>query len=146
MLLEAFTWSPELPSLTVEEMLADPHISLYVDSWGRVGDAGVVAEDESGRPLGAAWYRFFTEDSHGYGWIDAATPEITLGVVADARGHGVGRKLMEALIDVARESGVVALGLSVEPTNIPARILYERLRFVRVGQSGGSWTMRLAVT
>jgi ribosomal protein S18 acetylase RimI-like enzyme len=142
MLLEAFTWSPELPRLSIDEMLRDPHISLYIDDWGREGDAGVVAENAAGAPVGAAWYRFFTDELHGFGYIDAATPEITIGVCAEARGQGTGRRLLEALLDVARETGVDALALSVEPTNIPARTLYERLGFEPVGQVRGSWTMR----
>jgi ribosomal protein S18 acetylase RimI-like enzyme len=35
-----------------------------------------------------------------------------------------------------------ALSLSVEPTNLRAIALYERLGFARVGENGGSWTMR----
>ncbi len=66
-----------------------------------------------------------------------------MGVVPAWRGRGVGGALLDALVDAARDAGSVALSLSVEPDN-PARRLYERLGFHRVGEvGGGSLTMLL---
>jgi ribosomal protein S18 acetylase RimI-like enzyme len=139
---EAATWRPGVERRPLEEVLADPGFAVYLEGWPREGDAGVVAEDETGRPLGAAWYRRFSEDAHGYGFIDASIPELSIGVEADARGRGIGMALMEALIERARTAGVPALSLSVEEDN-PALRLYERLGFVRVARNGNAWTMRL---
>jgi GNAT superfamily N-acetyltransferase len=99
-----------------------------------------VAEEAA--PVGAAWLRFLPEDEPGYGFVDARTPELTIGVVAACRGRGVGRRLLLGLLDAAREEGVERVSLSVEPDN-PAMRLYERVGFVPVGVNGGAVTMLL---
>ena len=52
---------------------------------------------------------------------------MSIGVKANARGQGVGEKLMRALIGEAARHGL-SLCLSVRSEN-PARRLYERLGF-----------------
>jgi ribosomal protein S18 acetylase RimI-like enzyme len=52
---------------------------------------------------------------------------VSIGVQPNARGQGVGEKLMRALIDEAARRGL-GLDLSVRSEN-PARRLYERLGF-----------------
>jgi GNAT superfamily N-acetyltransferase len=102
---------------------------------------GLIA-DMASRPIGAAWWRFFTEQDHGYGLIEPAVPEVSIGVSKDMRGRGVGRVLLEELIERARDGDPPALSLSVEKDN-PALRLYERLGFARVGRDDNAWTMRL---
>ena len=92
--------------------------------------------------MGAAWVRFLSESDPGYGFVDAATPELSMGVVQAWRGRGVGSRLLDALIAVAREKGLASLSLSVEPDNY-ARRLYERVGFRQVDESSGSLTMIL---
>jgi ribosomal protein S18 acetylase RimI-like enzyme len=137
----AANWSPERAARPLRELLADPHVARYVEGWGRPGDTAVIAEDVMGHPVGAAWYRFFEPAAPGYGFVDAATPELTIGVLADFQGRGVGGALLGALLRAAAADGLRAVSLSVEPHN-PARRLYERYGFVRVGVDAGSWTMR----
>jgi ribosomal protein S18 acetylase RimI-like enzyme len=52
--------------------------------------------------------------------------------------------LLEALIDEARGRGLAKLSLSVEGDN-PAVSLYQRLGFVTVGRTSGSFTMVVTV-
>jgi ribosomal protein S18 acetylase RimI-like enzyme len=122
-------------------LLRDPAVAVYIEGWGRPGDAGVIAEDEDGVPLGAAWYRRFTQAEHGYGFVAPEVPELTVAVAPQNRGRGVGTALLEALVERAEAEGAPALSLSVEDDN-PALRLYERLRFERVGRAGTAWTMR----
>jgi L-amino acid N-acyltransferase YncA len=49
------------------------------------------------------------------------------------RGKGVGHRLLERLIEIAREIGYHKLVLSTFPTNMGGVTLYERLGFSRVG-------------
>ena len=137
MIYEAATWRPEVRP-PVETGLADPNVARYVSGWGRPGDAGVIGEDD--RPIGAAWFRLFPSDEPGYGFVAADVPELSIAVLAE--GRGVGGRLLDALVDVARDQGHRALSLSVEPGN-PARRLYERAGFARVTDNGGAWTMLL---
>ena len=127
--------------------LSDPAISLYLEGWGRAGDVAVVALDpEDGRRVGAAWYRLMTSEKPGYGFVDASTPELAIGVVPEARGRGVGGALLPALMDVARGDGFGALSLSVRRNNAAAVSLYEKNGFVRVAEIGfdhPSWAMKV---
>lgn len=52
-----------------------------------------------------------------------------MGVVAAGRGHGLGRRLMEAVIAGSEESGIRRMILEVIETNTAARTLYEHLGF-----------------
>jgi ribosomal protein S18 acetylase RimI-like enzyme len=139
MLYEAAYWRPDGPRPPRLKALGEPALARYVEGWGRPGDAGIVANAESGEPIGAAWYRLFPPDDAGFGFVDGRTPELSLAVVAKARARGVGTGLLAALLDRARADGFPALSLSVEPDN-PARRLYERYGFVRVGGET-AWTM-----
>ncbi len=140
MLYEAATWRPEAQPPPVEAVLADPHAARYLSGWGRDGDAGVVGAED--RPVGAAWFRLFPADEPGYGFVASDVPELSIGVVAESRGRGIGTQLLDALVEVARADGQRAISLSVEPDN-PARRIYERAGFVRVVDDGGAWTMLL---
>jgi ribosomal protein S18 acetylase RimI-like enzyme len=139
MLFEAFFWSPTYERPPFEEFRQHPEFQKLVASWGRSGDQAVIAEWDS-QPVGAAWYRFWTENCHSYGFVDADTPEIGIGVHPDYRRRGIGRALLRHLIAESRRSGVVALSLSVAPENV-ARQLYESEGFMKVGESGTSWTL-----
>src|SRR5262245_59533508 len=69
------------------------------------------------------------------GWVGG------MGVVTSARRGGVGRRLMQALIDQAREAGVRELLLEVLEQNPGARALYEELGFCPVRRlEVWSWT------
>ena len=137
MLGEAAVWRPDKPTPSGDEVLADPRYAMYLAGWPREGDYGLVAvEDE---PLGAAWYRTYTEASHGYGFISEDVPELSIAVIASRRHEGIGRRLLVDLIEASVAQGYRALSLSVNDGN-PARGLYESVGFVYV-ERRGSWTM-----
>ena len=58
---------------------------------------------------------------------------LTVGVAGWARRTGVGRSLMHAAIDLAREAGAQLMFLEVDVANPAAITLYERLGFQRAG-------------
>ncbi len=61
----------------------------------------------------------------------------TIAVAASARGHGLGRALMQALISEARKRGARLIFLEVRADNPGAQRLYERLGFIDVGVRRG---------
>jgi ribosomal protein S18 acetylase RimI-like enzyme len=138
MLGEAAVWRPEKPTPTGDEVLADPRYAMYLAGWPRPGDYGLVAERDE--PLGAAWYRTYTEASHGYGFISEDVPELSIAVIASRRRDGIGRQLLIDLINASVDQGYPVLSLSVNEEN-PARGLYESVGFVCVRKHGSSWTM-----
>src|SRR5688500_10419430 len=102
MLYEAACWRPDGPKRSRAEVFASPEISHYLEGWGRFGDASVVALDtRDGAKIGAAWYRLMPPDDPGYGFVDAATPEVSIAVAHDGRGAGVGEALLRALMQTA---------------------------------------------
>lgn len=134
MLHEAASVSPTIRAMSRQAALALPTVRRYLEGWGARGDAGVVAVDRHGNRLGAAWYRLFPQEMPGYGFVSADVPELSIGVVAGARGQGVGGALLEALKELARSQGFKALSLSVDRLN-PAVRLYQRHGFVDAGVS-----------
>jgi GNAT superfamily N-acetyltransferase len=139
MLYEAARWNPDWPREPMEEVLGDPTLRRYHEGWGREGDSGVVAEVD-GQPVGAAWYRRFTEAEPGYGFVDEKTPEISIAVLPLHRRKGIGGTLLRAAMVQAREEGFQALCLSVAVHN-RSRMLYERAGFEKVDEQGDHWTM-----
>ena len=138
MLGEAAVWRPDKPTPTADEVMADPRYAMYLEGWPRRGDYGVVAEQ--GGPVGAAWYRTYTQASHGYGFVAEDVPELSIAVIPSRRHEGIGRRLLVELIDASLAQGYAAVSLSVAENN-PARGLYVSAGFVLLGRHGHSWTM-----
>lgn len=142
-LYEAVCWNDTSPRRPVEDVLADPAVRLYLEAWGRPGDAGFVAEDASGHRGGAAWYRLFTIHRHGYGFVCPDVPEVSMGLHRSWRGLGLGRRLLGSLHAVALDSGVPRLSLSVDVANRRAVRLYERFGYLSRGSVGTARTMEV---
>lgn len=118
--------------------MADLRYAMYLAGWPRQGDYGLVAERDV--PLGAAWYRTYTEEEHGYGFVDVSVPELSIAVIASHRHQGIGRLLLVGLIEASEVQGHAALSLSVNIAN-PARRLYESVGFQAVETRDSGMTM-----
>jgi len=138
MLGEAAVWRPDKPTPTGEEVLADPRYAMYLAGWPRGGDFGLIAEQDG--PIGAAWYRIYSEETHGHGFVAPDIPELSIAVISSRRQEGIGRPLLVDLIDASVAEGHAALSLSVNDGN-PARGLYESVGFVYAHQHRSTWTM-----
>ncbi len=122
------------------DVVRQPALARYVSGWmGRPGDTGFVAEVE-GKPIGAAWLRRWLPEERGFGFVDEATPELSMALLPGYRGCGIGTLLLRrALVEVAR--GSEAVSLSVSESNVALR-LYQRFGFTTVGKpKDGSVTM-----
>jgi ribosomal protein S18 acetylase RimI-like enzyme len=138
MLGEAAVWRPDKPTPTAEQVMADPRYAMYLAGWPRHDDYGLVAEHDG--PVGAAWYRTYTDAAHGHGFVAEDVPELSIAVVASRRREGIGRRLLLGLIEASGAQGCRALSLSVAENN-PARGLYESVGFVLVEQHGHTCVM-----
>lgn len=138
MLGEAAVWRPDKHTPTADEVMADPRYAMYLEAWPRQGDYGLIAEHDG--PVGAAWYRTYTEASHGHGFVAEDVPELSIAVIAPCRRRGIGRRLLVELIEASVAQGYRALSLSVAVAN-PARALYESAGFVLTGRHGTTYTM-----
>jgi GNAT superfamily N-acetyltransferase len=143
-LFEAFFWDTSTKRPLFASFRDTPEFSKLLVGWERRGDRAIIAE-ASGTRIGAAWFRLWTPELHSYGFVDAATPEVAMAVRQYYRSKGLGRRLLNALVETARADGVPALSLSVSPLNF-ARQLYESAGFRKVGESGTSWTLSLPLS
>jgi L-phenylalanine/L-methionine N-acetyltransferase len=126
-----------------EEVSAEPEGWLISANgeWRSVGDerrylkalrrypnaAVIVAERDDGAIVGRL---SLARDTHP---ASAHVADIGLMVAKEARGHGVGRALLEAAFEWAASVGIRKLELHVFPWNEPAIKLYERCGFEREG-------------
>jgi ribosomal protein S18 acetylase RimI-like enzyme len=73
----------------------------------------------------------------GYGWVAADIPELTVAVLPEHQGQGIGGVLVDTVCALARMSGFPAVSLSVEDGNAAVK-LYTDHGFVTVGRNGDS--------
>jgi len=135
----ALEWRAPVPSQDPEAVVEQTGHAYLLEEWGGAGDTAAVAEIE-GRAVGAAWYRLWTDAMHSYGYVDASTPELGLGVDPRFRRRGIGTSLLASLLARAEEQGVRSLSLSVERDN-PAVLLYRKLGFERHADVANAWAM-----
>lgn len=125
------------------DIIREPSLSKYVEDWGREGDLGYIAVNDDGLSLGSVTARFFNEENKGFGFVGNDVPELGMALRAEYRGRGIGRALLQRLIDVLKEKGIQKVSLSVDPDNIAAMKLYQRFGFKEVGMVDTSITMVL---
>ena len=80
-----------------------------------------------------------TKDNAGYGYVDDDTPELSIAVLPQHRGRGIGTQLLTDLLREA-EKRYKAVSLSVSSDN-PALRMYERAGFKVVTKEEASLTM-----
>jgi L-amino acid N-acyltransferase YncA len=151
----------EAPSLTVEALTAGdwPAVSaIYAD-----GIATRNATFETEVPSWEAWdaahlseHRLVARDESGVlGWAAlsaysdrcayAGVAEVSVYVAQEARGKGVGRTLLEALVESAEDAGIWTLQAGVFPENRASLSLHRSCGFrvvgvrERIGQLDGQW-------
>lgn len=139
MAVEAGNWRPNSHRPRTQ-LLADPIYLGYVTGWQRPADRGIIAVDEDGEPVGAAWYRLFNQDTPGQAYIATGVPELIVGVKPLWRAQGVGRALIQALCRVAAAEGRARIALSVDRDNY-ALALYRSEGFTTVHSGESRDTM-----
>jgi GNAT superfamily N-acetyltransferase len=122
------------------EILKEPDIACYVLGWGRPGDWGLVACDAN-TAVGAIWLRQWSGEEKGYGYVSPSVPELSIALLPEYRNKGLGSRMIKTVISMAHGK-YPGLSLSVVESS-PARQLYERLGFRKVGQVMDSPVMLL---
>jgi GNAT superfamily N-acetyltransferase len=135
MLFEAAAVAESVRALGKEQALLLPEVRKYLEGWGRAGDQAVVATEHGGQRVGAASARCSSAEGAGFGFVAPEVPELSVAVIPDMRGQGVGGALIKELVIRVRAAGYKAMSLSVDRQN-PARSLYQRLGFQDAGLSG----------
>lgn len=92
----------------------------------------VLVADSDGVVVGVASYGDFRDTSHWEGYRYAV--EHSVHVLAGRRGEGIGRTLLDALVDRARASGVHTMVGAIDADNEASVRFHERLGFREVGR------------
>jgi L-amino acid N-acyltransferase YncA len=92
----------------------------------------VLVADEQGEVLGVAAYGWFRDAVKRPGYRFSV--ENTIHVREDRWATGVGRSLMEALINEARKSGKHTMIAAIDSTNETSMRFHRRLGFVEVAR------------
>ncbi len=114
------------------EIVQQPEYARYVESWGRPGDVGFVANDKSeGTPLGAVWLREPPEKD--------APPELGFVVKPGHRQHGIGASLLTQMVRANPQLSAISLRMKA---NSPAVRLFGRFGFEIASQGEKAIVMR----
>ena len=85
--------------------------------------------------------RQFTGENRGWGYVDDSTPELSMAVLENYRGIGIGTALLEHMLNET-EKRYPDVSLSVDPENRALK-LYKRCGFIEYGKEGSSIIMLL---
>lgn len=108
------------------EALAALHAGSFPDAWDAAAIAALLATPGA--------FAFAHEDGFVLARVAGDEAEIlTLAVAPPARGRGLGRALLQAVISRATQAGAASLFLEVGADNPAALALYAGLGFGRVG-------------
>lgn len=141
--LEAFLYEAIFQNPGAEPLprsvIYEPELFAYIDGFGRPDDHCVVARVND-QIVGAVWVRIFSGDFVGYGRLDGSTPELSISVLPEHRGKGIGKMLMESMVSLLAQKGYPQVSLSVSKDN-KALELYRSLGFEIVRESGDGFLM-----
>ena len=108
-------------------ILDSPELACYYREWGNKEDRALFAvQDKSA--LGACWSRCFPAETTGYGTVAPEIPELSISVLPESRGLGIGTNLLSHFLNQLK-SEFDAVSLSVSRDN-PALRLYQRFGFL----------------
>lgn len=118
--------------LSHAQQVAQLEQACFSDPWSLQAVTGEITN-----PLSLWFVAVEEEQVLGYIGSQSVLGEadmMNLAVCQEARGKGIGIKLVNALIDSLRQNGVYRLTLEVRVSNNPAIKLYEKLGFQQIGR------------
>ena len=116
------------------DWVVEQEASLHRFPWSRKNFVDSLATGH------ACWLMRDGDTPVGYAVVLVVLDEahlLNISVVRTAQGRGLGRRLLEHLLSVARGEGVRKFFLEVRPSNLAALALYRRAGFVEIGRRKG---------
>ena len=116
------------PFLPPADTILDAHWRWLNQQLAECGGAFLVAESEGG-PIGHACVLVNVRPDEPDEGPQPSARLLEVYVREAARGHGVGRRLVQAAEQFARDAGASTIQLGVTAGNAPARALYESMGY-----------------
>lgn len=141
-LLEEFLYQaifvPEGVEKPDRSIVLDPSLRHYYQDFGqKKGDVALVAEVDN-QVVGVTWVRHIKD----YGYVDDQTPSLSISLLPDYRGQGIGSQLLGALLTDLKARKVGQVSLSVSKNN-PAYRLYQKHGFETLRENQEDFVMVL---
>ncbi len=118
-----------IPTTTVawrDELASEEEMATWWAQQEAAGNPVLVAEDDAGRVVGYTnWGSFRSERFPGY----RHTVELTIHVDGSVHGRGIGRALLEALVEEARQRDVHVMVAAVDADNAGSIAFHESIGF-----------------
>jgi GNAT superfamily N-acetyltransferase len=116
---------------SVADWILDAYVADLIDVRGRATGAELYVAISHGRLVGTV--SFYPDVAlEGFNLPAGWSGFRALGVHPDARGHGIGRQLVELCIERARACGASTIGIHTGEFMTAAIAIYERLGFRRL--------------
>lgn len=127
---------PEGAELPPKSIVNKKELQVYIENFGaRIHDKALVAEINN-KVVGAVWVRIMND----YGHIDDCTPSLAISLYKEYRGHGVGTKMMNAMLDNLKSTGYRQVSLAVQKSNYAAK-MYHNIGFEIVAENEEEFIM-----
>ena len=117
------------------DIIKKEEIQIYIKDFGKKDDHCLVAETD--RVVGAVWVRIMED----YGHIDDKTPSLAISVLEEYRGNGIGKILMNDILELLKNEGYKAVSLAVWKENY-AVDLYKKAGFEIIGENDVEFIMK----
>ncbi|MFV0551144.1 MAG: GNAT family N-acetyltransferase [Anaerorhabdus sp.] len=127
-LLETFLYEaifiPEGTEPPSRMILKQPELQLYIKNFGMEKDDKAFVAEINKKIVGAVWVRIMND----YGHIDDNTPSFAISLLKEYRGLGIGKTLMQTMLNELKKCYYKQVSLAVQKENFALQ-LYKNLGF-----------------
>lgn len=117
-------------------IINNDELQVYIKDFGEKPDDRCLIAEADGKIVGAVWVRIMED----YGHVDDETPSFAISLYKEYRGRGIGKELMEKMLDILRENGYKRASLAVQKENYAVK-MYKKVGFEVVGENAEEYIM-----
>ena len=121
------------------DIIYTPEVNNYIVDFGKKDDFCLVV-DLNGKVIGAVWTRILSGEIKGYGNIDEFTPEFAISLYSEYRNMGIGKILMQEMLEVLKKHGYKKASLAVQKENYAVK-LYKKVGFKIIKETEEEYIM-----